>query len=211
MKDIGIFGTSGHAREVADVACDLGYHVIHVARSNEELDAWRFPGDVMLESELRPGLAFPFVIGIGDNAIRRILAERFAGILHFGNLVHPSATFGQGQRGVVDAGRGIVVCAGVRFTNNVQVGNFTLFNLNASIGHDAIIGDFVNLAPGACISGNVHLQPGCLIGAGAVVNQGTPASPLIIGSDTTIGSGCVVIEDCEPHAVYVGVPAKRIK
>jgi sugar O-acyltransferase (sialic acid O-acetyltransferase NeuD family) len=211
MKDIGIFGTSGFARELGDIACDLGYRVIYVARDQSELNAWSFPGEVMLESDVGAHRDMEFAIGIGENAIRQKVAERFAGSLRFANLIHPSATFGMRQRDVIEARQGVVVCAGVRFTNNIQIGDFTVFNLNATIGHDVIVDDFVNVAPGANISGNVHLGARCWIGTGAVVNQGTADTKLLIGADTIIGSGSVVINACEPDAVYVGIPAKRIK
>jgi acetyltransferase-like isoleucine patch superfamily enzyme len=74
-----------------------------------------------------------------------------------------------------------------------------------------MVEDFVNVAPGACISGNVHLGARCWVGTGAVVNQGNGSSKLQIGADTIVGSGSVVVRDCEPNAVYVGIPARRLK
>jgi acetyltransferase-like isoleucine patch superfamily enzyme len=103
------------------------------------------------------------------------------------------------------------VCAGVRFTNAIEVGDFSIFNLNATVGHDVVFEPFVNISPGACISGNVHLGTGVMIGTGAAVNQGTPAAKLTIGAGTAIGSGAVVVKDCDAEAVYVGVPARRIR
>jgi len=105
----------------------------------------------------------------------------------------------------------VVVCAGVRFTNAIEVGDFAIFNLNATIGHDVVIDDFVNIAPGASVSGNVHLGTRVMIGTGAAINQGTPEAKLVVGAGTVIGSGAVVVADCEPDAVYVGVPARRIR
>ena len=211
MKSLGIFGTSGFAREVGDIAADLGYQVVYVARDEQELSAWSFSGDVMLESDLNSYQDMVFAIGIGENGVRHRVASRYRAQLKFANLIHPSATFGHMQRQIVEAKEGVVVCAGVRFTNNIQVGDFTVFNLNATVGHDAIIEDFVNIAPGANISGNVHIETGCWIGTGAAINQGGNNEKLVIGRDTVIGSGAVVVKPCEPSAVYAGIPAKRIK
>lgn len=211
MKRLGIFGTSGFAREVGDVANELGYQPIYIARDQTEQDAWTFPGDVILESRVNDYRDIGFAIGIGENVIRQKIAQRFAGQLSFVNLIHPSATFGQNQRRSIEAKQGIIVCAGVRFTNNIQVGDFGIFNLNTTIGHDVIVDDFVNLAPGAHISGNVHIGARCWIGTGAAINQGNGATKLHIGEDTVIGSGSVVVKACEPNSVYVGIPAKRIK
>jgi sugar O-acyltransferase (sialic acid O-acetyltransferase NeuD family) len=210
MKPLGIFGASGCARDVADIAWELGYRPVYITRDETELKALPPGQDAILESSLDGG-GMEFAIGIGENRIRQRVAERYGSKLRFINLIHPSATFGYRQREAIERQQGVIVCAGVRFTNNIRVGDFTIFNLNATIAHDVIVEDFANLAPGANISGNVHIGARCWIGTGAVINQGANDARLGIGADTMIGSGAVVISDCEPNAVYVGVPAKRIK
>lgn len=211
MRRLGIFGTSGFAREVGDIAAELGYLPFYIARDQVELNAWSFPGEAILESEAERYGAVDFAIGIGENVIRQRVAQRYRSRLRFANLIHPSATFGQGQRQAIDIRQGVIICAGVRLTSNIQVGSFCIFNLNTTIGHDTVVEDFVNLAPGSHISGNVHIGARCWVGTGAVINQGNNETKLCIGADTTIGSGSVVVKACEPSAVYVGVPAKRIK
>jgi sugar O-acyltransferase (sialic acid O-acetyltransferase NeuD family) len=211
MKTLGIFGTSGHARDVADIGEALGHRVVFIARDGNELAAWNMPGDVILESQINLGTDWLFAIGIGENAVREKVARRHQGRLRFAHLLHPSASFGRGQRAQIEARSGVIVCAGVRFANNIQVGDFCIFNLNATVGHDVTTEDFVNVSPGANISGNVHLGARCWVGTGSAINQGTAAAKLRIGADTMVGSGSVVVRDCEPSAVYVGIPAKRIK
>lgn len=211
MKTLGIFGTSGFAREVNDIANELGYRTVYIGRDQAELDAWTSPGDVMLERDAGRHGDMQYAIGIGENAVRQKVAQRFAAELRFVNLIHPCASFGKGQLDTISASKGVIVCAGVRFTNNIRVGDFTIFNLNVTIGHDVIVDDFANVAPGANISGNVHIGTRCWLGTGAAVNQGTGGTKLIIGVDSVIGSGSVVVKDCEPNAVYVGIPAKKIK
>lgn len=211
MSRVGIFGTSGMAREAGDVACDLGFTPLFVARDQSELKAWTFPAEVILESEVIRYRDIPFVIGIGESNIRQKVADRYRSEVTFCNLIHSSATFGYLQRRAIECRRGIIVCAGVRFTNSIQVGDFVIFNQNATIAHDVAIGSFTHIAPGSTISGNVDIGSHCWIGAGSVINQGTPENKLLIGSHTTIGSGGVVIRSCESNSVYAGVPAKRIK
>ena len=51
VREIGIFGSSGHAREVADIAITLGYRPIFIAqnkRSAENISE----SDIILESEI---------------------------------------------------------------------------------------------------------------------------------------------------------------
>lgn len=211
MRRIGIFGTSGMAREVGDIAYEVGFLPIFVARDQAEMDAWLFPAEIILEADVSRYHDIPFVIGIGENQTRKRLAQRYSRELQFSSLIHPSATFGRGQRQIVESRQGVIVGAGVRFTNQIQVGDFCIFNQNVTIAHDVIVEDFVHVAPGSVISGNVHIGQFCWIGAGAVVNQGSSKIKLHIGDGTLIGSGSVVIKSCDSNATYVGVPAKKIK
>lgn len=211
MSRIGVFGTSGMAREAGDIAWELGLEPVYVARDQAEMDAYAFPGQIILESDIDRYQDIGYVIGIGDNSIRQHIAQRYSDRLHFTNLIHPSASFGRGQRELLEGKRGVIVCAGVRFTNNIQVGDFCIFNLNSTISHDVVIGDFVYVAPGAHVTGNVQIEGLAWIGTGVAVNQGTVNHKLRIGADTTIGAGAVVVKDCEPNAIYAGIPARRIK
>lgn len=208
---VGVFGTSGMAREAGDIAWVLGFEPVYIARDESELDARSFPGRVVLEKDIWQYSNMPFVIGIGESNIRRAVAERFAGSLQFINLIHPSATFGFGQRQVLEQSKGTIVAAGARLTSGVAIGDFCILNQNTTIAHDCVLESFVHVAPGANVSGNVHLKNGCWIGAGAVVNQGSNTGKRFVGENTMVGSGAVVTNDCEANAVYAGVPAKRIK
>jgi sugar O-acyltransferase (sialic acid O-acetyltransferase NeuD family) len=211
MNRIGIFGTAGMAREAGDIAWDIGLEPVYVARDQAEMDACSLMGQVVLESDVDSYLDLGYVIGIGDNSIRQRIAQRYTGRLRFTNLIHPSASFGRGQRELLEAKRGVIVCAGVRFTNNIQIGDFCIFNLNSTISHDVVIDECVYVAPGAHITGNVHIETRAWIGIGVAINQGNESLNRHIGADTMIGSGAVVVRDCEPNAIYAGIPARRIK
>ena len=54
--------------------------------------------------------------------------------------------------------------------------------------------------------GDVHIGDRCWIGTRAMVMPG-----VTIGEGTVIGAGALVTKDCDPGAVYVGVPAKRVR
>lgn len=211
MKKFGVFGTSGFAREVGDIAYQLGFEPIYIARDQSEADEATFSGHVVLERDVMQLKDADFAIGIGDNLVRSKVSARYTNLLRFTNLIHPSATFGRGQLEALASRMGVIVCSGVRFTNSIEVGNFNIFNLNVTVGHDVICEDFVNIAPGANISGNVHIEANCWIGTGAVINQGNSDNKLRIGANTTVGSGSVVVKSCDPDAIYVGIPAKKIK
>ena len=60
MTSLGIFGASGFAREVADVAEDQGHSPVLIARDRAELDGWTFGGEIILEDDIAryPDMAF---------------------------------------------------------------------------------------------------------------------------------------------------------
>ena len=210
-KSLGIFGTSGMAREAGDICWALGLEPFYIARDSQELNKWNGAGEVILESEIEQVSHCSFVIGIGDNMIRKQIASRFLGSLHFTNLIHPSVTFGYGQSAIIDNRQGTIIAAGARLTNSIKMGDFVLINQNATVAHDCIIDSYVHIAPGANISGNVHLEERVWIGAGAVINQGNEIEKRRVGKNTLVGSGALVTADCQPDSVYVGVPARRLK
>jgi sugar O-acyltransferase (sialic acid O-acetyltransferase NeuD family) len=210
MKTLGIFGTAGFASEVDDIAHELGWHALYVARDATERAAFSGAEDVIVESEVLRHKDMPFAIGIADPAARQAISQRYRGVLRFPNLIHPAASFGKKQRQAIDASSGVVIGAGARFMSRISVGDFCAFDLNVTVGHDCRIEDFVHIAPGANISGNVHIGARCWIGTGAAINQGSAGRKLLIGPDTIVGSGAVVLRDCEPRSTYVGCPARKL-
>jgi maltose O-acetyltransferase len=52
----------------------------------------------------------------------------------------------------------------------------------------------------------VRVGDRCWLGARALIMPG-----VTIGEGTIIGAGAVVTKDCEPDAVYAGVPARRVR
>ena len=98
----------------------------------------------------------------------------------------------------------------VTIASNVTIGKCFHANLYSYVEHDCIIGDYVTFAPRVSCNGNVHIHDHAYIGAGAVIKQGTPAKPLVIGKGAIIGMGAVVTKDVPAGAVVVGNPARPL-
>lgn len=103
-------------------------------------------------------------------------------------------------------GIGNIICNSTIMTVNVQVKNFCIINLDCTIGHEAILNDFVTLYPSVNVSGNVEIGSCTEIGTGTNIIQ-----KLHIGENSIIGAGSVVIKDIPKNCTAVGVPAKPIK
>ena len=206
---IAIFGTSGFAREVADICLAADYSEILLIEK-EGGDRVRGPFPVVQEADVDSLYSdgYVFALGVGQNKIRKAIYNKFS-YLKFPDLIHPSATFGWGQLQEILKHSGNIIAAGVRFTNNITMGDFGIYNLNSTVGHDCVIGDYVNIAPGANISGNVYLAEGCYIGTGAQILQGKSIdNKLAVGAYAVVGAGAVVVKEVPVSVTVKGVPAQ---
>lgn len=145
------------------------------------------------------------VIAIGNGEIRKKIADRCA---ERGIPVHNlfADTFSVGVDAVI--GKGAVFCDHTMITASAKIGKQFQCNIYSYVAHDCVIGDYVTFAPRVCCNGNVHIGDFAYIGTGAVIKQGTPDKPLIIGAGATVGMGAVVTKDVAPGAVVMGNPAK---
>lgn len=144
-------------------------------------------------------------IAIADGQIRHRLAQRTQQ-----DEVLPFSVFAANAI-VLDAstiGDGAVLCGFSHVTSNVTIGRHFHANIYSYIEHDCRVGDFVTLAPGAKVNGNIVLEDYVYVGSGAVIKQGTPSRPLVIGRGATIGMGAVVTRSVPAGAVVVGNPAR---
>lgn len=111
----------------------------------------------------------------------------------------------------VVVGDGSIICPFVTLTSNIRIGRDFHANLYSYVEHDCEIGDFVTFAPGVKCNGNVVIEDHAYIGAGAILRQGRPGAPLIIGRGAIIGMGAVVTRNVPSGATVVGNPARILK
>ena len=84
----------------------------------------------------------------------------------------------------------------------VTIGDGTLINTHASIHHDSIIGNFVEVSPGARVLGN------CTIGDFTTIGSNATILPKItIGSNVIVAAGAVVTKDVPNNCMVAGIPA----
>lgn len=108
----------------------------------------------------------------------------------------------------VDLGEGSALSPFVTVTSNIRIGKCFHANLYSYIEHDCLIGDYVTFAPGVKCNGNIHIHDHAYIGAGAVIKQGTPNQPLVIGQGAVVGMGAVVTKSVPAGVTVVGNPAR---
>lgn len=209
-KIFGLFGTSGFAREVMPlVHIQIGEtHDIYFVE-NEVTDTHINHYPVISEDDFftMDGEKF-FNIAIADSKIRQKIAD-----LCLSKNIHPLIIEAKNSVALdnVEIGEGGILTGFTTLTSNLTVGKYFHANIYSYIAHDCVIGDFVTFAPRVSCNGNVHIHDHAYIGTGAILKQGTPDKPLVIGEGAIVGMGAVVTKDVPAGAVVIGNPAKPLE
>ena len=111
----------------------------------------------------------------------------------------------------VTIGEGSLLCPFTCLTSNIKIGKFFHANIYSYVTHDCVIGDYVTFAPGVKCNGNIHIEDHAYIGTGAVIKQGTPDKPLVIGKGAVVGMGAVVTKSVPAGVTVVGNPARILE
>lgn len=155
----------------------------------------------------RRGVKF-ISLAIANSAVRQRLAGQCAsGGIGFFEVRAPSVV-------VMDdcaIGEGAVLCPFVTLTSNIRIGRHFHGNLYSYVEHDCDIGDFVTFAPSVHCNGNVVIEEHAYIGAGAVLRQGKPGAPLVVGRGAVVGMGAVVTQSVLAMTTVVGNPARPLE
>jgi sugar O-acyltransferase (sialic acid O-acetyltransferase NeuD family) len=108
----------------------------------------------------------------------------------------------------IQIGAGAILSPFVTITSNIRIGKFFHANIYSYVAHDCVIGDYVTFAPNVHCNGNIIIEDHAYIGTGAILKQGTPDNPLVIGRGAIVGMGAVVTKSVAPGVTVIGNPAK---
>jgi len=209
MNNLVIIGAGGFGREVAWLA----------ERINQIKPTWNILGFVDDAEKLHGSIvgSYPVLGGtewllehkndvfavcsIGASKTRKDVVNKLDGV-KFATLIDPSVIISDRVR----IGEGSIICAGTIITVDIVIGSHNIINLDCTVGHDAVLKNFVTLYPSVNISGNTILGECVEMGTGSQIIQG-----IEIGNNTIVGAGAVVVKDLPSDCTAVGVPAKPIK
>jgi len=209
MKNLVIIGAGGFGREVAWL----------VERINRINPTWNLIGFIDDDEKLHGNIigGYPVlgdykwfnnhsdevyaVCAIGSPKTRRKIIQRLEQV-KFATIIDPDVIMSDR----VKIGEGSIICAGTIITVDIKIGSHVIINLDCTVGHDAVLKDFVTLYPSVNISGNTVLEECVEMGTGSQIIQG-----LKVGEGTIVGAGAVVVKELPRGCTAVGSPAGIIK
>ncbi len=213
MKQIAIFGASGFGREVMPLArlqwaaSGEPHQLVFV---DDHSPAAECNGHLVFtynEWLTKPASSRYINIAIANSAVRQQLVERcMADGVQFVEVRAANVV----QLDDVKLGEGAILNSFVHLTSNIRIGQHFHANIYSYVAHDCVIGDYVTFAPGVMCNGNVVVEDHAYIGTGAVIKQGQPGQPLVIGRGAVVGMGAVVTKSVPPGVTVVGNPAKPL-
>ena len=207
-KSIVIIGASGFGREVAWLIEELEkWNIIGFIDDDESIQGKDVNGYKVIgttQDLLSYEEKINVVIAIGNSEVRKKIYDRISIKLNllFPNIIAKDVRISKTN----NLGIGNIICTHTVLTTNITIGNFNHINLSCTLGHDAILENFVTIYPSVNVSGNVLVRSLTELGTGAKIIQGKTISERII-----LGAGCVVVKDLTDSGTYAGIPAKKIK
>ena len=212
----GLFGTGGFAREVMPIAketfikdfsleevAEVDFVFVESDPKKNSINGYKLISD--REFIASPHAKKYFNIAVADSFIREKFSIKFESEnMKPVSIRSKDAVFYEFN----ELSDGCIICANSIITSNAKIGKYFHSNIYSYVAHDCVIGDFVTFAPRVNCNGNIIIEDHAYIGTGAILKQGTPDNPLIIGKSSIIGMGAVVTKDVPENTTVIGNPAK---
>ena len=146
------------------------------------------------------GYAF---IAIGQPSLRLGLVERlkketnleFPNLIHKTSIVDPISSLGEGNLILPNT----IICS------RASLGSFNILNIYSSIGHEAVLEDYVTLSPYATLNGCSRCKSLSFLGTHSTVGPG-----ITIGERASLSANSFANKEVPAGGLAFGVPAKVI-
>ena len=212
MKDLIIFGASGFGREVAWAVERLNkvtptWNLLGFMDDADDIQGTEINGYKVL-GKTADVSNYPdayYVVAVGASRTREKIVSNMKTVnpsIKFGTVIDPSVEMSE----LVTIGEGTIICAHTIITVNIEIGAHVIINLDCTVGHDAVLQDYVTLYPSVNVSGITNIGHAVELGTGKQIIQGKT-----VGDYSIVGAGAVVVKDIPAKCTAVGSPAKPIK
>jgi len=205
-----VYGSSGYGREVMPLVKESIKSETVVCFVDDGLSGEMISGcNVFAYNDfIKLGSNNKFInVAIADSLLREKLVKKsFAdGVEQFAIRASNSVIMDN-----VSLGGGSILSPFVTLTSDISIGQSFHANIYSYVAHDCVIGDYVTFAPGVKCNGNVVVEDHAYIGTGAIIKQGQPGNPIVIGRGATVGMGAVVTKSVAEGVTVIGNPAKPL-
>ncbi len=214
MQVYAVYGASGFGREVMPLLRDaiqkrgIDLKNLYFVDDNPPSDCLNGHNVITYSDFIRlEGCQKYVTVAIADSAIRKLLSER---CISDGVEILDVKADNIVILDEVSIGPGAILAPFVTLTSNISIGKSFHANIYSYVGHDCVIGDYVTFAPSVKCNGNIVIEDYAYIGTGAVIKQGRPDKPLVIGKGAVVGMGAVVTKNVAEGTVVFGNPAKLL-
>lgn len=137
-----------------------------------------------------------FVVGIGHPRLREKMTNKL--ITAGGNLtsiISSSASIFPYN----EPYHGLIMQPGSGISHGVQISSSCLIHINATIGHEVIIGKYVTIGPNTSIIGPSVIEDYCSIGANVTI-----LPKVKLGKNAIVGAGALVNQDLQENETFIG-------
>lgn len=207
LMDVVIIGAGGHGRELHTyveecVADGQKINLLGFVDDSENRPENVYDSPVLGGSEwLEQHTDVMILLGIGNGRVRKALTERF-GWERLASIIHPTARISRHTQ----YAPGFQAMPMAATANNNRFGLSVFMNIQALVGHDTTVGDFVTIAPNVGITADIEIGQGVTFGTGANVIPGKR-----IGEWATIAAGATVVKHIGAGITVFGTPARSLK
>lgn len=195
MKRIAIIGNGGFGREVYWQMRDSGYRDLTFFVDDEFVTENSKPLSTLTKD-------YEVLVAIGSPSAREQLVNRLPQNTAFHTFIHHSV---HTLCPNIVIGEGSIICAGSTLTTNIHIGKHCHLNLNTTIGHDCVIGDYFTTAPAVNISGNCTIGNRVYFGTNSAIRE-----KLSVADDVIVGLNGGVVKNILESGTYVGSPVKKL-
>jgi sugar O-acyltransferase (sialic acid O-acetyltransferase NeuD family) len=208
-RNIILYGGAGHAMQVRPIIEYYGAKIIAIIDDAPNLaspfsDIPIFYGyesfTAFYKTKDSCDTGFCITIGNPHGNIRLQLHDKLTndGFIHI-SIAHETAWINED----VSIGPGSLILEGAIVSARVIIGKQCIINSNATVHHECVLRDGVEIGPSSTVCGIVNIGSNSWVGAGSTVIERTK-----IGNNAMIGIGSVCLSDVQDGVTVIGNPAR---
>lgn len=207
---LGIYGAGGAGRELLDLAKSINsigarwekFLFIDDRTEASEVNKTEVISFEKLKQTIGPP-RIELIIALGEPELRAILREKVTEAGYsLATLIHPSSVVGTDT--VI--GPGAVIQYGCFISCNAVIGENVFIQPNVCIGHDTVVHSDAVISSYVCAAGHCTIGEKTYIGMSVPIKEGS-----VIGKNTIVGMGSVVLKDLPDGIIALGNPARPMK